>query len=117
LDKAAVVTGSGPDEIVITEELKKYFSANTSMQGIVLDIPPDFKGKNEKDFYVRISQVIAMMGSALPLPSGRVLAIFPAAADRELIAHRLEKSLNTKALVVFAAESSAKALEYIEPYR
>jgi hypothetical protein len=63
-----------------------------------------------------INRIIALLGSALPLPSGRVLAIFPDTADRELIAHQLEKSVNTKALAMFVAGEPSKVLEYIGPY-
>jgi hypothetical protein len=114
LSKAAVKTadpGTAMEEI--RQRLEKHFSSNTSLQGIVFEIPPD---REAEDFTGMVNRVIALLGSALPLPSGRVLAIFPDTADRELIARQLEKSIKTKALVVFTAEEASKALEYIGPY-
>jgi hypothetical protein len=118
LSKAVVKTadpGTAMEEI--KQRLKKYFGSNTSLQGIVFEIPPDFgTGKDAEDFTVMVNRIIALLGSALPLPSGRVLAIFPGTADRELIARQLEKSVKIKALVVFTAKEPSKVLEYIGPY-
>jgi hypothetical protein len=118
LSKAAVKTADLATTVEeIGQRLKKRFNSDTSLQGIVLEIPPDFRtDKGVEDFNAMINRIIALLGFSLALPSGRVLAIFPPTADRELIARQLEKSLNTKALAVFTAEEPSKALEYIGPY-
>jgi hypothetical protein len=118
LSKAAVKTADpGTAMKEIRQRLEKYFSSSTSLQGIVLEIPPDLEtGKDAENFDVMINRIIALLGSALSLPSGRVLAIFPDTADRELIACQLEKSVNTKALAAFIAEEPSEILEYIGPY-
>jgi hypothetical protein len=63
-----------------------------------------------------INRIIALLGSALLLPSGRVLALLSDMADRELTANQLKKSVNSKTLTVFSAEEPSKVLEYIGPY-
>jgi hypothetical protein len=118
LSKAAVKTAvPGTLREEIEQRLEKHFSSGTLIQGIVFEIPPDFgTNKGAEDFNAMVNRIIALLGSALPLPSGRVLAFLSDTADRELIARQLEKSINTKALAVFAAGEPAKVLEYIGPY-
>jgi hypothetical protein len=125
LSKAAVkmtepaeTVASAAPEGDIARELEKHFSANSSMQGIVLEIPPGFNAKKEgEDFGARVSRIVAIIGSALPLPPRAILTLFSGTSDRELIAHRLERSLNTKILTAFTAESVVEALKHIGPYR
>jgi hypothetical protein len=101
----------------IEQRLKIHFSSNASVQGIVFEVPPGLEtNKGAENFDLMINRIIVLLGSALPLPSGRVLAILSDTADRELIARQLEKSINTKALVVFTAQEPSKVLEYIGPY-
>jgi hypothetical protein len=119
LSKAAVIKTAGPGTPIedFEQNLEKYFSAGKSMQGIVFEAPPGFKkGKVSEDFDAVVGRIIAMLGSVLPLPSGRILTIFSDTADLELIAHRLEKTVDAKALALFAAEEPSKVLEYIGPY-
>ncbi|MDR3193634.1 MAG: hypothetical protein LBT87_11265 [Treponema sp.] len=118
LSKAAVKM-AGPDTPLkeFGQRLEKYFSSNPSVQGIVFEIPPDFAANKEtEDFNAMINRIIALLGSAMPLPSGRVLALLSDMTDRELIARHLEKTVNTKALALFAAKEPSKVLEYIGPY-
>jgi hypothetical protein len=120
LSKAAVKTAasglSAEDAEDIQQKLENHFRRNPSMRAVVFDIPPGFAAEDGEKFDAMVNRVITLLGSVLALPSGRVLAIFSETVDRELVARQLEKTLNTKALVLFCAEAPAKALEYIGPY-
>ncbi|MDR0998741.1 MAG: hypothetical protein LBL70_06710 [Treponema sp.] len=101
----------------IEQELGKYFESSDSIQGLVLEASPDFKNKKGgENFEAMMSRIIALLGSVLSLPSGRVLAILSDTADRELIAHQLERSVKVKTLVMFIADEPSEILEYIGPY-
>jgi hypothetical protein len=118
LSKAAIKTlNSGAFGKEIEGELEKHFESDTSVQGLVLEAPPGFKDKKGgENFEAMIGRIIALLGSVLALPSGRVLAILSNAADRELIAHQLERSVEAKTLVMFSAGEASEILEYIGPY-
>jgi hypothetical protein len=118
LSKAAVKTAV-PGTFIekLEERLKDHFGSNTSIQGIVFEIPPDFAAKEgAEDLDLVMNRIIASLGSALILPSGRVLALLSDTADRELTANQLKKSINAKILAVFSAGEASKVSEYIGPY-
>jgi hypothetical protein len=60
--------------------------------------------------------MVSYFGSVHPLPRGACLVLIPGDMDGELVAHRLEKSMETKAACCFRAESSAQALKLLKPY-
>jgi hypothetical protein len=60
--------------------------------------------------------MVSYFGSVHPLPRGACLILIPGDMDGEMVAHRLEKSMKTKAACSFAAESSAQALKLLKPY-
>ena len=51
------------------------------------------------------------------LAPGRVLVLLPGSMDRDLIAHRLKKNLDTEIPLVFSSSDPAEALQKIQPYR
>jgi len=59
----------------------------------------------ESGFCEKVSAIINKAGTVIPLASDRPMILFPIALDRELIAHRLSKTLNTKPLLSFEANN------------
>ena len=68
---------------------------------------------SKANFCKRVSDMISMTGTVIPLSSLCPLILFPAAMDRELIAHRLSKSLDTRPLMSFEANSPENVLNQI----
>jgi hypothetical protein len=96
--------------------LTRYYKFCPSFQGAVFE-PPDTMGEDEKDYFSRqISAMVSSFAAVAELPSRRSLILFPAAMDRELVMHRLTKSLKTKALFAFEADNPDSALELMQPY-
>ncbi|MDR2028541.1 MAG: hypothetical protein LBP93_03270 [Treponema sp.] len=107
----------GPEK---TEDLSKvltqYHKFYPSFQGIVLE-PPDTFGEDEKDeLFCQISAMVSSFATVTPLPSRRSLILFPKSMDRELVMHRLIKSLKAEVLCTFEADNPDSALELIQPY-
>jgi hypothetical protein len=88
-------------------EIREYHKNQPSFQGIVLNIPFDQK----------ISRMMSDLGAAVPLSRGHTLALIPEDVDRELLAHRLSKSLNAPVLYQFEAGDPGEALGLLDPYR
>jgi hypothetical protein len=99
---------SDPAEAAIAQ----YNKINSQFNGILLDLPAD----TAEDFNKAVYNMVTLLGIAVVLPSGRNLILLPGTLDKELVAHRLSKSLNVKALMVFTAESSGEALNFIRSY-
>jgi hypothetical protein len=96
--------------------IAQYHQINSRFNGIVLDLPPGTAEDKAEDFNKTVYNMIALLGITIALPSGRSLILFPEPLDKELIAHRLSQSLNTKAPMVFKAESPGEALDLIRSY-
>jgi hypothetical protein len=101
LSKAAVKTGDAAYEIREDHKNQPFF------QGIVLKISFDQK----------ISRMMSYLGAAGPLSGENTLVLIPQTVDRELLAHRLSKSLHAQVLYQFEADDPGKALDLLEPYR
>jgi hypothetical protein len=107
-----LVNASDPLEAAIAQ----YHKINSRFNGIVLDLPTGTAEDKAEDFNKAVYNMAALLGITIALPSGRSLILLPAPLDKELIAHRLAHSLNTKALMVFKAESPGEALDLIRSY-
>jgi hypothetical protein len=101
LSKAAVKAGDAEYEI------REYHKNQPSFQGIVLKISFDQK----------ISRIVSDLGAAVSLSWKNTLVLIPEFLDRELLAHRLSKSLNAQVLYQFEADDPGEALYLLEPYR
>jgi hypothetical protein len=101
LSKAAVKAGDAEYEI------REYHKNQPSFQGIVLKIAFDQK----------LSRMLSGLGAAGFLSPENTLVLIPETVDRELLAHRLSKSLNAQVLYQFEADDPGKALDLLEPYR
>ena len=77
---------------------------------IVLENPAVSDGlvvseEEKTDFCRTVLKMIHNAGTVIPLPSGNPLILLPIVVDRELIIHRLSKTLNTKPLLSFEANN------------
>ncbi|MDR0401254.1 MAG: hypothetical protein LBH51_10005 [Treponema sp.] len=105
----------------LPEELKsaitKYCDTYTSVHGIVISDPPNYDAKEAgESFDHQLNRVVAAFGTAIPLSSRRNLVLFSNTIDRELLAHRLSKSLEGEIFVVFQSDTTASVVDYIRPY-
>jgi hypothetical protein len=107
-----LVNISNPLEAAIAQ----YSKINTQFNGILLDLPAGMAKDKTEEFNKTVYNMVALLGITVVLPSKRSLILIPGPLDKELIAHRLSKSLNTKALMVFKAGSPGEALDFIRSY-
>jgi hypothetical protein len=106
------VNASDPVEVAITQ----YCRIHSEFNGIILDIPAGTAEEDTEQFNKTVSGMVALFGTTVLLPSKRSLVLLARPMDKELIAHRLSKSLNTKALLVFEAGNPGEALSLIRSY-
>ncbi|MDL2229988.1 hypothetical protein LJC14_07045 [Treponema sp. OttesenSCG-928-L16] len=96
--------------------LEKQVSAAAYSGGVFLDSPEANGGKASAESAQRIGGMVQSVGSAYVLPSGRSLILFSQPIDIELAAHRLSKTLNSRALVLIEGADLEHALDLINPY-
>ena len=106
LDKAAnCVTPDSLEKII-----SRYHKENQTINCIFLDNP----GMDNGGFCKKISDMISYAGTVIPLSKGRPLILLAPMMDRELIAHRLSRILNTAPLLSFESDSTEKAINNIK---
>jgi hypothetical protein len=98
----------------VTEGISKYCEGNPVFQGIVFEMPDTYN--NSTDFAEALGLVLATLGAALPLPSHFCLVLIPGDFDRELLTHRLAKSLKIKSVFQFKSNSPDKAIKLLHAY-
>jgi hypothetical protein len=117
LSRAAAMAGTKPGAASATppiwEELLKFGKGRPGFQGIVLSPPED---TGAAAFTRQVSAMVHSFGTALPLASAGSLILFDVSKDRELICHRITKTLGVRALFNFAADSPKDAYQLIQPY-
>jgi len=95
----------------VEKEIILFHQMYTEFNCLVLEHP--VQSNSGDDFCETVSAIIDKAGSVIPLPSGRPLILLPLAADRQLIAHRLSKTLNAKNLLSFEANTPEDALNRV----
>jgi hypothetical protein len=101
----------------LKNEIIKYCNTYTSVHGIVLSYPQNYDEKKEGESFNRqVNRIIAVLGTAVPLSSRYSLVLFSNTIDRELLAHRLSRSLKAETPVIFQSDNAASVVEYIRPY-
>jgi len=93
---------------VLKEKIAQYHSIYRDLNCILIEIP-DHTG-DKINMCKRISKIIDKNGTVITLPSGQPLVLLPPSMDHELIAHRLVRSLDVKALLSFEADSPEKVI-------
>jgi hypothetical protein len=101
----------------LKNEIIKYYNTYTSVHGIVISYPPNYDAEKEgESFNQQLNRIITALGTAVSLPSRHSLILFSNTIDRDLLAHRLSKSLEAEIPVVFQSDNAASVVEYIRPY-
>jgi hypothetical protein len=99
----------------LEQKLREYHKNHPSFQGIILAAPPGDE-KNTELFFQTASQMVRFFGELFPLSPENGLILVPGNMDRELLAHRLSKSLNTRIVCHFQADDPGAALSLLGPY-
>jgi hypothetical protein len=114
-DSAEYTADELPEEV--KNEITACYNTYTLIHGIILSCPKNYdKKEGGETFNQQLNRIIAALGSAVPLPSGHSLVLFSNTIDRELLAHRLSKSLETEAPVIFQANAIKTVVDYLRPY-
>jgi len=88
----------------LQELITKLSEEYNNLNCIIFENPPNANDKTQ--FCQKVNTMIDKMGAVISLSNGRPLVMLPLSVDRDLIAHRLSKSLNAKVLLSFQADSS-----------
>jgi hypothetical protein len=100
----------------VREALLNYGLNNPVYQGIVLDVPKDTGQNKLERYFSLVSFMVASFGNTIRLPSNCALILLPGTKDRQLIGHRLAKTLRTNALADFEAGKVDQALSRIQSF-
>ncbi|MDR1100169.1 MAG: hypothetical protein LBL28_06770 [Treponema sp.] len=100
----------------LEHELREYHKNHPAFQGIVLAVPPPEDGETAGGFFEKVSRTVRFFGTLFPLSPENGLVLVPDNIDRELLSHRLSKSLNTRTLYHFMADDPGAALSLLDPY-
>jgi len=100
---------AAPHHNAVEEKIAQFHQMHLDFNCIVLETPA---GKT--NFCEKVLSMIDTLGTTVPLAYDRPLILFPIVLDRELIAHRLSKTLKTKILLSFAANTPENALIRID---
>jgi hypothetical protein len=107
---------TGQDQTHIAGGIRQYLKNQSFFQGIILQFPRQENGETKADFTEKVSRMVSSFGSVFSLSTGNCLTLFSKTMDRELLAHRLSKSLNTQVVYHFQADDPDTALSQLGPY-
>ena len=88
-------------------EIKQFYDVYNVLNGIIFD------SKGDNNFHVKIQNIIDRAGTVIPLPSGNPLILLRGTVDRELITHRLSRSLDIMPVLSFEAETPENLIKQI----
>ena len=97
----------------LKDQIAQYNRIYADFNCIILDFPASSGKEARTQFFNKVSKMITLSGTVLQLDSGRPLILFPVVKDRELIAHRLSKSLSSKALLSCEASSPEDVINHL----
>ncbi|MDR2068678.1 MAG: hypothetical protein LBP71_02285 [Spirochaetaceae bacterium] len=97
----------------IEEELIQCHRAYGVFGGIIFEIP---ENTEYRDFNDEVASMTASFALTMPLPPFYCLILFPSSIDKELLAHRISRTLNTEVFLFFESESPEGAFEILRPY-
>jgi hypothetical protein len=100
----------------LRQTLLDYGLSNPVYQGIVLDTPKDTGQDKFDKYFSLVSFMVASFGKTIRLPTDCALILLPGTKDRQLISHRLAKTLRANVLADFEAENPEQALLRIQTF-
>jgi hypothetical protein len=92
----------------LKEQISQFYRLNQNSNCIV------FENSGGEGLCKKITEMLSNLGIVISLPRDRPLILLPQAIDRELIAHRLSKSLNVAPILSFEAKSPENILESLQ---
>jgi hypothetical protein len=111
---AGIRPGQPAGAEAVQDQIRGYWRQNPSFQGIVLERPDHSGEAGDKTFFASTASAAASLGRVIRLPSKNILILFPKALDRELLIHRLVRTLRARALAGFEAGSPGEAFSRIQ---
>jgi hypothetical protein len=118
--KRSADRGRREGQNAVMEALLKYSRTAPAFQGIVLQTPrKPARGtprETPEEFFRRLAFIVDSFARVVKLPSNDALVLLPDTRDRELISHRLSKTLNTPSLTSFESEKPEQAFSLLQPY-
>ena len=91
----------------VEEKIYQFYDVYKVLNCIVFDT------KEKKNQARLIQNIIDRAGSVLALPSGNSLILLRGKVDRELIAHRLSKSLNLVSIMSLESKKPEKLIDIL----
>ena len=88
----------------VKEKIAQFHLNHSTINCIILEIPASAAAGDKDDFCRKVTDMISLTGTVIPLPSGSPLILLSDKSDRELIAHRLSHSFSTKPIISFEAD-------------
>ncbi|MDR1058447.1 MAG: hypothetical protein LBL43_02760 [Treponema sp.] len=122
LSRAVSKTASGLDKMGtalrerVEKETVRFHHTHSPFAGIVFQAADRIPEAEWPGLQKRLSDITALSGAVIPLTPRRSLVLLSAVLDRELIAHRIAKSLPMQTLRIFEADSPGKALSAVTPF-
>jgi hypothetical protein len=105
-----------PNPTTLEGKIAQYHRIYTVFSCILLEVPESAGEKDKNAFHEAMLKAINLAGSVIALSAGNPLILLPQSMDRELILHRLTKSLNVKPILSFETDSSESALKQLQPF-
>ena len=96
------------------EKINRFNQAHPEFNCILLGIPAGTESGDIVTFCRKVTDMIGIAGTIVPLASGRPLILLSQTMDRELIAHRLSKILNARPLLSFHADTTENVLNHLQ---
>jgi len=113
-EETAETSEASPEIKTLEEKITQYHETHATFHCLVLEHSGSAGEAEKDDFPRKVSEMISKAGLVIPLSQNRPLILLPATADRELIVHRISKSLKIIPLLSFEASNPENALKTIE---
>jgi len=95
----------------LEEKIAQFHRNRGNINCILFEIPV---GKESGDIFCRkVTEMIDNAGTVIPLQNGQPLVLLPLSMDRELVAHRISKSLDTTPVFSIRAETPETIIDRV----
>ncbi|MCL2094314.1 MAG: hypothetical protein FWH12_09015 [Treponema sp.] len=96
--------------------LQHYMEHHPVFNCILFENPVLVEGQYPESMYDNIAAMIGEAGVVIPMPDERPLVLLPIKIDRELLLHRISKSLHAEPLISFESNNISTALSRINSF-